>query len=92
MEKTTGPVSVVVKLAGGSLHRCHQDQIRKHTVEHVPDELTAGLPLPLLEDATPIPDDPETPSPDSESTESPTDVLRLLVLVEILYCDYTPHG
>ena len=33
IQKKTGPVSFLVKLNDGRMRRCHQDQLRKHTVE-----------------------------------------------------------
>ena len=61
VQQKTGPVSFRVKLNDGRMRRCHQDQLRKRTVE-MPQELPTDS-----DDTIPSASSPE---PSTASTES----------------------
>ena len=68
IQQKTGPVSYRVKLANGTIRRCHQDQVRKRSVEVLPPQDSSQEPeLPDFEE-TSMP----TESSNRETTESST--------------------
>ena len=68
VEQKTGPVSYRVRLANGKTRRCHQDQVRKRSVE-VPQDSHREPDIP---DIVIPPFSPETTSANTESsTASP---------------------
>ena len=64
IQQRTGPVSFGVKLNDGRMRRCHQDQLRKRTVE-MPPELLADA-----DDTVPSASFPEPSTDSTESTET----------------------
>ena len=90
IQKKTGPVSFVVKLTDGRVRRCHQDQVRRRSVEVPQDSsVDSEILVPPTEVSSPptspelaVPT-PETrtegpnttdPTPDTAVTAAPSDV------------------
>ena len=68
IQQKTGPVSYRVKLANGNIRRCHQDQIRKRSVEiRSPQDSNLEPELPDIEE-----DSMPTEHSNRETTESST--------------------
>ena len=70
IEQKTGPVSFRVKLTDGRMRRCHQDQVRKRSVDLPRESNTeSDSTLPAI-----VPPEPTTASPESPTiVESGTD-------------------
>ena len=73
IEQKTGPVSFRVKLTDGRMRRCHQDQVRKRSVDLPRESNTeSDSTLPAI-----VPTEPTTASPESPTiVESGTDAER----------------
>ena len=81
IHEKTGPVSFKVKLVDGRIRRCHQDQIRKRTVEVHPrstseesdttPSVVPGILVPELSDPRPTSESAGVANPALESSDSP---------------------
>ena len=71
IQKKTGPVSFVVKLTDGRVRRCHQDQVRRRSVE-VPqdDSVDSEILVHPTEVSSPTSPELAVPTPET-STEGP---------------------
>ena len=88
IERTTGPVSYVVKLTDGRTRRCHQDQLRTRTIAASPPanqvdaDILEELPVPSAEPESVQEDSPASlpeggspsPSASPESVPAPSAV------------------
>ena len=90
IQKKTGPVSFVVKLTDGRVRRCHQDQLRRRSVEvHLDSPVDSEVSVSPTEVSLPLtsPTEPSIRTPESDvegpSAMDPTLVTKDAVVTAI---------
>ena len=90
IQKKTGPVSFVVKLTDGRVRRCHQDQLRRRSVEvHLDSPVDSEVSVSPAEVSLPLtfPTEPSIRTPESDvegpSAMDPTLVTKDAVVTAI---------
>ena len=90
IQKKTGPVSFVVKLTDGRVRRCHQDQLRRRSVEvHLDSPVDSEVSVSPTEVSLPLtsPTEPSIRTPESDvegpSAMDPTLITKDAVVTAI---------
>ena len=93
IQKKTGPVSFVVKLTHGRLHRCHQDQLHRHSLQvHMNSSVESEISVSSTEISLPLasPTEPPVPTPET-NVEGPSAMDPSLVTTDTAILSNLPE-